>query len=85
MRKTVYLKYGWLGMNDSIELSHFFRLRRQCVELITIHWQSDFFLAKREFNGIVHCATICISHKQFLAKKFAAVESGQYSGEFASS
>ena len=28
-RETVYEKYGWLGMNDSIEFSHFFRLRSQ--------------------------------------------------------
>ena len=28
-RETVYAKYGWLGMNDSIEFSHFFRLRSE--------------------------------------------------------
>ena len=28
-RETVYAKYGWLGMNDYIEFSHFFRLRSE--------------------------------------------------------
>ena len=28
-RETVYAKYGWLGMNDSIEFSHFVRLRTE--------------------------------------------------------
>ena len=28
-RETVYAKYGWLGMNDSIEFSHLFRLRSE--------------------------------------------------------
>ena len=28
-QETVYAKYGWLGMNDSIEFSHFFRLRSE--------------------------------------------------------
>ena len=28
-RETVYAEYGWLGMNDSIEFSHFFRLRSE--------------------------------------------------------
>ena len=28
-RETVYAKYGWLGMNDSIEFSHLFRFRSE--------------------------------------------------------
>ena len=29
LRETVYVKYGCLGMNDSVEFSHFFRLRSE--------------------------------------------------------
>ena len=50
-------------MNNSIEFSYFLR----------------FFLAKKEFNRIYYsCATIRISHKQFLALNFAVVELGLY-------
>ena len=45
--------------------------------------EAKFFLAKREFNEIIHvhlCAAIRISHKQFLAKNSAAVESGPLDG-----
>ena len=26
-REAVYAKYGWLGMSDSLQFSHFFRFR----------------------------------------------------------
>ena len=40
--ETVYAKYGWLGMNDSTELSQFF-FAFAVSKLISTHWRSDFF------------------------------------------
>ena len=42
------------------------------------HWRSEFFAHKERIQWNYSCATIRISHKQFIAKYFAVVESGIY-------
>ena len=48
----------------------------QWVELNSTHWRSEFFVREERIQWNYSCATIRISHKQFLAKYFAVVESG---------
>ena len=48
----------------------------QWVELNSTHWRSEFFAREERIQWNYSCATIRISHKQFLAKYFAVVESG---------
>ena len=48
----------------------------QWVELNSTHWRSEFFAREERIQCNYSCATIRISHKQFLAKYFAVVESG---------
>ena len=48
----------------------------QWVELNSTHWRSEFFAREDRIQWNYSCATIRISHKQFLAKYFAVVESG---------
>ena len=55
-------KYGWLRMNNSIEFSYFF----------------SFFSREERIQWNYSCATIRISHKQFLVLNFAVVELGLY-------
>ena len=48
----------------------------QWVELISTHWRSEIFSRELRIQWNYSRATIRISHKQFLVKNFAAVESG---------
>ena len=48
----------------------------QWVELNSTHWRSEFFAREERIQWNYSYATIRISHKQFLAKYFAVVESG---------
>ena len=48
----------------------------QWVELNSTHWRSEFVAREERIQCNYSCATIRISHKQFLAKYFAVVESG---------
>ena len=50
----------------------------QWVELISTHWRSEIFSCEERIQWNYSRATIRISHKQFLVKNFAAVESGLY-------
>ena len=50
----------------------------QWVELNSTHWRSKFFAREERIQWNYSCATIRTSHKQFLAKYFAVVESGLY-------
>ena len=46
------------------------------MELNSTHWRSEFFAREERIQWNYSCATIRISHKQFLAKYFAVVELG---------
>ena len=50
----------------------------QWVEVNSTHWRSEFFAHEERIQWNYSCATIRISHKQFLVKYFAVVESGLY-------
>ena len=51
-------------------------MRNTDEELISTHWRSEIFSREERIQWNYSRATIRISHKQFLVKNFAAVESG---------
>ena len=62
-RETVYAKYGWLSMNDSIEFSHFFSPSHAASRTEFYSLAKRIFAREERIQWNYSCATIRISHK----------------------